>query len=121
MDIGDLVSAARELAGLTQRQLAERAGTSQPAVARTEGGFGNPGIESVRRLVNAAGFDLRIDLVPRIAERDAVVEAYKVHVDRSLLRDNLKKSVDRRLRDAETFRKSAGELRASVEASKRRR
>ena len=121
MDIGTLVALARGRAGLTQQQLAERAGTSQSAVARIEAGQGNPGIETVRRLVNAAGLDLTFGLAPRAVTRDAVVEAYKADVDRTLLRENLGKSVDRRLRDAEAFRKAAEELRLAVRHSGRRK
>jgi transcriptional regulator with XRE-family HTH domain len=121
MDIGTVVASGRIWAGLTQQQLAARAGTSQPAVALLERGQGNPGIDTVRRLVASAGYDLRIDLVPQGTPRDAVVEAYKADVDRTLLRDNLRKSVDRRLRDAEAFRKAADELQASVRRSRRAR
>lgn len=120
LDIGTLITTARERAGLTQAQLAERAGTSQSAVARLEAGHGNPAIETLRRLVNAAGFDLRLELVPRRAARDSVVEAYKKDVDRTLLRENLAKSVDRRLRDADAFSKAAAELRAGVRAAARK-
>jgi len=116
-----MIASARERAGLTQLALARRAGTSQPAVARLEGGQGNPGIATVRRLLHAAGFDLRLDLVPRAAPPDAVVEVYKADVDRSLLRENLGKSVDRRLRDAEAFRKAAAQLRTAVRRSRRRK
>jgi transcriptional regulator with XRE-family HTH domain len=121
MDIATLIATAREQAGLTQQQLAERAGTSQPAVARLEAGHGNPGIDTIQRLVNAAGFDLKLGLVPQTVLHDAVVAAYKADVDRTLLRENLRKSVDRRLRDAEAFRQSAEELRSAVRTSGRRR
>lgn len=119
MDIASIVATARERAGLTQQQLADRAGTSQPAVARLERGQGSPSIDTVRRIVNAAGFDLRVDLVPRAVVHDAVVAAYKAGVDRSLLRENLGKTVDRRLRDMEAFRKAAGQLRSATQRAKR--
>jgi transcriptional regulator with XRE-family HTH domain len=115
MDIGALVAQARAQAGLTQAQLAERAGTSQPAVARLERGQGSPTVATVERLVGAAGFELRMDLAPKAVARDPVVEAYKRDVDRTLLRENLGKTVDRRLRDMEAFRKSVGKLRRAVQ------
>lgn len=114
MDISELVATARHQAGLTQQQLAERAGTSQPAVARLERGDGSPTMATVERLVNAAGFDLRLELVPRFVHQDPVVEVYKRDVDRTLLRENLRKTVDRRLRDAEAFRKDAEQLRVAA-------
>ena len=57
---------ARRRAGLTQRELAERAGTTQSAIARIERGATEPAYDRVRRLVSACGFDL----VPRIAPKD---------------------------------------------------
>jgi transcriptional regulator with XRE-family HTH domain len=121
MDIPHLVAAARRQAGLTQQELAQRAGTSQPAVARIERGGGNPSLATVRRLVNAAGFDLRLELAPRAVHRDAVVASYKRDVDRTLLRENLGKSVDRRLRDMEAFRKDAERLRDAATSARRRK
>lgn len=115
MDISTLVVVARDRAGLTQAELAQRAGTSQSAVARLERGHGSPSVATIRRLVAAAGFDIRVDLVPKDQSPDPVVESYKRDVDRTLLRENLRKSVDRRLRDMEVFRKSAEELRRAVQ------
>lgn len=120
MDIAELLATARREAGLTQQQLAERAGTSQPAVARLEAGGGSPSLATVERLVGAAGFDLRIELVPRPTHRDPVIEAYKRDVDRTLLRENLRKTVDRRLRDMEAFRKDAEHLQAAVKRPRAR-
>ncbi len=121
MDIASLITSARERAGLTQQQLAARAGTSQSAVARLEAGQGNPGVDTIQRLVEAAGLELRLTLVPRTTTHDPVVEVYKAGVDRSLLRENLTKTVDRRLRDAEAFRKAAAELQGAVRRSRRRK
>lgn len=120
MDIPRLIATARRMAGLTQQQLAERAGTSQPAVARLEAGAGSPSLATVERLVGAAGFDLRIELLPRPTHRDPVIEAYKRDVDRTLLRENLEKTVDRRLRDMEAFRQGAEELRSATRRLGRR-
>ena len=120
MDIAAIVRQARVEAGLSQAQLAERAGTSQPAVARLEAGEGSPSLSTVQRLVGAAGYELGLSLVPKRVVRDAVVEAYKVDVDRTLLRDNLRKTVDERLKSIEAFNRDAAELRRAVAESKRR-
>jgi len=61
---GDLVREARKRAALTQRQLAERAGTVQPVVARWESGRTAISLDDVRRLIRLCGFDLEIMLVP---------------------------------------------------------
>jgi len=120
MDISTLVTDARLRAGLSQRELATRAGTSQSAVARIESGAVRPSFDTARRLVAACGFDLRVTLAPASAPRpDRVVEAYKRDVDRTLLRENLSKSVERRLGDMEAFRKSAEQLRRGVTAAGR--
>jgi len=42
-------------AGLSQRALAERAGTSQPAIVRYEGGATTPSWETFQRLAAACG------------------------------------------------------------------
>ena len=58
----DLVLDARLKAGLSQRQVARRAGTSQSAVARYETGRTEPSFAVVERLVAACGFEMRITL-----------------------------------------------------------
>jgi transcriptional regulator with XRE-family HTH domain len=55
-----LVRDARLAAGLSQRALAKRAGTSQPAVARYERGVATPSWETLQRLVAACGQRLRL-------------------------------------------------------------
>lgn len=80
----------------------------------------SPSLDTIQRLVGAAGFDVVVNLVPRHPS-DPVVEAYKRDVDRTLLRENLRKTVDRRLRDIEAFRRDADELRRAVSRTGRRR
>jgi transcriptional regulator with XRE-family HTH domain len=63
-DASSLLSRARKAAGLSQRELARRAGTSQSVIARIERGQASPGLETLRRLLAAAGFELRIELEP---------------------------------------------------------
>lgn len=48
-------------AGLSQRDLARRAGTSQPAIARYERGIATPSWETLQRLATACGRWLEID------------------------------------------------------------
>jgi transcriptional regulator with XRE-family HTH domain len=91
-----LVREARTRAALSQRELARRAGTAPSVVARIELGATSPTVQTLERLVNAAGFDLALELAPH-GPADAVVAAYKRDIDRSLLRENLNKSPDERL------------------------
>jgi transcriptional regulator with XRE-family HTH domain len=53
----------RRRQGLTQAQLAQRAGTSQPVISAYEHGRRDPGYETLRKLVGAAGERLRVDAV----------------------------------------------------------
>jgi transcriptional regulator with XRE-family HTH domain len=62
---GDLIREARRRAGLTQAELADRAGTAQPAIARWESGRTAVSLDDVLRLVRLCGLDLELALVPR--------------------------------------------------------
>jgi transcriptional regulator with XRE-family HTH domain len=59
-----LISDARERAGLTQADLARRAGTVQSAIAAYESGRRQPTLPTLYRILAAAGFDLRARLAP---------------------------------------------------------
>lgn len=65
---GQLLLEARTRAGLTQRELARRAGTAQSVVARIEGGGASPSWETLSRLLEAAGFALDASLRPLSGE-----------------------------------------------------
>jgi transcriptional regulator with XRE-family HTH domain len=59
---GFLVLVARELTGTTQRQLAQRVGTSQPTLARIETGNRTPTVRTLLRVARAAGFEIVLGL-----------------------------------------------------------
>ena len=59
-NIAAAVIDARNKAGLTQEQLAERMHTKQAFVARLEGGNQNTTIKTLERLAAATGLKLRI-------------------------------------------------------------
>jgi transcriptional regulator with XRE-family HTH domain len=61
---GELVREARKRAGLTQAELADRAGTTQSAIARLESGRTSPALEQVERLLKLCGFQLVVQLEP---------------------------------------------------------
>lgn len=61
---GDLVREARRRAGLSQRELADRAGTTQSAIARLESGRSNPSFDLLQRLIRLCGLRLDVALVP---------------------------------------------------------
>jgi DNA-binding XRE family transcriptional regulator len=58
--LGDQLRAIRRSRNLTQKEVAERAGISQPALSRIELGGGVPDIETLRRLGNAMGVRFRV-------------------------------------------------------------
>ena len=72
-----MVRSARRRVGLTQRQLAEKAGVPQSTVGRIESGVTDPRSETLIRLLRACGEDL--EALPRIG----------MGVDRSLARELL--------------------------------
>lgn len=54
---------ARLKKGMTQKQIAERAGTTQSAIARFEAGGANPTLDLMTRISEALGMRLEIRLI----------------------------------------------------------
>lgn len=95
---GHVVRAARREAGLTQRELAERVGTTQSAVARWETGAESPRLDTLSALLRACG-----------VEGDLTFRRHD-DVDRSQLREHVALTPAERLeaqRRAAAFRHSA--------------
>ena len=65
-----LLRTARRRAGMSQRELAQRAGTSHATISAYESGAKVPSVETLARIVRAAGFVLEVDLAHRITEPD---------------------------------------------------
>lgn len=67
----DLLRKVRTRAGLTQSELARRAGTSQAAVARYESGDVSPMVSTLERLLAAGGFhlDLRAEVAQPVLDQ----------------------------------------------------
>jgi transcriptional regulator with XRE-family HTH domain len=62
--VGSSVKAARVRAGISQAELARRARTSQPSIARLEKGHLSPTVISLDRIAKALGAELIIDFEP---------------------------------------------------------
>lgn len=60
-----LIRTARDMANLTQAGLAELAGVTQQAISAYETGRMDPTVATLTKLVEAAGLELRVRLVPR--------------------------------------------------------
>ena len=65
--LASAVMDARNRAGLTQKQLARKMGTTQPVVARLESGRVRPSMRTLERLAAATGSRLLIRFEPRRA------------------------------------------------------
>jgi transcriptional regulator with XRE-family HTH domain len=85
MSSATLIQQARRRAGLTQAELAARAGTTQSAVARWERGASRPTTERLQALVEACGLELQLGLAAPDDE------------DLAALRRNLDLTVDERV------------------------
>src|SRR5215210_3321626 len=62
LDASKLLQAARDRAGMTQRQLAKKARTAQSVVARIELGETSPSWDTLMRLLRASGHTVRISI-----------------------------------------------------------
>ena len=62
--IADKVTEQRVRTGLSQRELAERCGTTQSAIARLERGGRPPRIDTLLRIAEALDCELLVELVP---------------------------------------------------------
>jgi transcriptional regulator with XRE-family HTH domain len=101
---GELVREGRKRAGLTQRELAARAGTTQSAIARLEAGRTAPTLETVERFLQLCGFQLIVELVPY--DDSDVVQAEA----------RLRQSVDERIAEMEAGLRAAAELQSAMRA-----
>jgi transcriptional regulator with XRE-family HTH domain len=74
---GDLIREARLRAGLTQYELAERSGRERSVIARWEQGAVSPSLDNLLEIIEACGFELPLELVPR---DDSAVERLRKNV-----------------------------------------
>ncbi len=100
-----LLRKARRAAGLTQAQVAKRAGISQGAVAQLERSGSNPTVETLDGILRATGQRLRL-----------VSEPDQPSVDETLIARNLRTSPAERLAAFETAHAELSELRGMAAA-----
>ncbi len=65
LQVAELLIEARQKLGLSQRELAAKAGVKYPQVARAEGAGHLPSIETLARLARAMGAELEIRIIQR--------------------------------------------------------
>jgi transcriptional regulator with XRE-family HTH domain len=104
MTPGELVSATRHDLGLSQRQLALRAGTTQAAVSRIERDKVSPSFGTLRELMVAMGRE------PQLSARRLPTDWDKAHMDSTLAR-----TPEQRLALAIGWNRLAQRLAASAE------
>jgi transcriptional regulator with XRE-family HTH domain len=75
MRSGDLLKEARGRAGLSQAELARRAGKPTSVIGRWERGEVKPSFETLRSLVRACGLEVHFRLQPRDDAQDAAILA----------------------------------------------
>lgn len=66
MKFAALIRSARQAAGITQLEAAERAGTTQPAVAAYESGARTPSLTTLVRVLDACDHDVEVVTRPRM-------------------------------------------------------
>lgn len=99
IDAGTLIRERRRANGLTQAQLALRAGSTQAAVSRLERGELSPTIETIERLLGVMGEDAEI-----------VVRRGELGCDRDRLHALRSRSAAERLEQAIGWNRLAGQF-----------
>jgi transcriptional regulator with XRE-family HTH domain len=103
MNAGILVREARLRHGLTQEQLAVRAGTSQAAISRIERGVVSPSFATVERLVGLVGETLT-----------ASSEPVDYGFDVTLIQSNLRLTPEERIRKQAAFANTVRDLQRQI-------
>ncbi len=104
---GELVNTTRSRLGLSQRQLALRAGTTQAAVSRIERGIVSPTFTTLRELMLAMG-------------EEPVLHGQRLtgHWDEAHMRSTLARGPDERLALALSWNRMAARLAAAGRAAR---
>ncbi|MFH1727042.1 MAG: helix-turn-helix transcriptional regulator [Pseudomonadota bacterium] len=63
-------------AGITQKNLALVAKTSQPTIAMYEAGSKSPSLSTLNKLANSLGFDIHVTFIPKMTREDKRSLAY---------------------------------------------
>lgn len=77
----------RACAGVTQKDLAQKAGTSQPTIALYESGEKSPSVSTLQRLAESLGFELVVNYVPKLTREDHRSLAYHHAVAKMVRQD----------------------------------
>jgi transcriptional regulator with XRE-family HTH domain len=105
MEAAALLREVRRRHGLTQRQLAARARTSQAAISRIERGLVSPSIETLTRLLDLMGEELRL-----------AAEPIDYGHDRTLFEATLAVTPEQRIRNQATWSNGVRRIRDAARA-----
>ncbi|MBQ9134594.1 MAG: helix-turn-helix transcriptional regulator [Lachnospiraceae bacterium] len=61
--LGENLAKARDVAGMTQKQVAEETGIYQADISKIERGLANPSVSTLQRLAEGMGMKLKIEFV----------------------------------------------------------
>lgn len=85
-----ILTRVRRQSGLSQGELAQRAGTSQSAIARYENGKASPSTTTLVRLLKAAGYQLDVEVRKTSASNLSSNRAQKIRRSRAAIKALMK-------------------------------
>jgi transcriptional regulator with XRE-family HTH domain len=112
--LNTLIHEARQAAGITQLELASRAGTAQPAVAAYESGARTPNLATLRRLLGACEYDVELLARPRVRRGAASLAELGQTITEDLARDHEQDAIRLLFGFADDFRGSSRAGRISL-------
>jgi transcriptional regulator with XRE-family HTH domain len=107
MDPMSLIRTARHAAGITQAELAARAGTTQPAVAAYESGARKPNLATLSRLLDGCEHDVEVLALPRVRRGAASLAELSPTISEDLSGDQERDAVRLLFGFADDFRGSS--------------
>jgi transcriptional regulator with XRE-family HTH domain len=107
MNTSALVRDARRAAGITQSELADRAGTAQPAVAAYESGARTPSLSTLGRLLGACEHDVELLARPRVRRGAASLAELAATISEDLERSSERDALRLLFGFADDFRGSS--------------
>jgi len=114
VEIKALIRGARRAAGITQLELANRAGTAQPAVAAYESGTRTPNLATLERLLGACEHDMELVARPRVRRGAASLAELARGMKQDLQQDRERDALRLLFGFADDFRGSSAPGRAGL-------
>jgi transcriptional regulator with XRE-family HTH domain len=114
VEVTSLLRDARHAAGITQLELARRAGTAQPAVAAYESGSRTPTLTTLERLLGACEHDVELRARPRLRRGAASLAELAVTIRGDLEDDQERDALRLLFGFADDFRGSSRAGRVSL-------